>query len=113
MKRWSADSPLYGVVPVFGVFAVRVEEDVLIYSSTEAEHVWCRMFTRLQNLQHHSEGLFPVSRTVPPVHKHTHNSKYYFITYLYTLCNISGQEAFTATAQGLINQKWFNIHYKV
>lgn len=45
MKRWSADSPLYGVVPVFGVFAVRVEEDVLIYSSTEAEHVWCRMFT--------------------------------------------------------------------
>lgn len=72
MKRWSADSPLYGVVPVFGVFAVRVEEDVLIYSSTEAEHVWCRMFTRLQNLQHHSEGLFPVSRTVPPVHKHTH-----------------------------------------
>lgn len=82
MKRWSADSPLYGVVPVFGVFAVRVEEDVLIYSSTEAEHVWCRMFTRLQNLQHHSEGLFPVSRTVPPAYKHTHNYKYYLPLYI-------------------------------
>lgn len=44
-QRWSADSPLYGVISVFGVFAVRVEEDVLIYSSTEAEHVWCRMLT--------------------------------------------------------------------
>lgn len=39
------DSPLYGIISVFGVFAVRVEEDVLIYSSTEAEHIRCRMFT--------------------------------------------------------------------
>lgn len=45
IKRWNADSPLDGVISVFHVFAVRVEEDVLIYSSTEAEHVRCRMFT--------------------------------------------------------------------
>lgn len=47
IERWNADSPLYGIISVFGVFAVRVEEDVLIYSSTEAEHVRCRMFTGL------------------------------------------------------------------
>lgn len=59
-------SPLNGVVPVFSVFAVRVEKNVLVDSSTEAEHVWCRMFAGLQHLQHHSESLLPVSRSIPP-----------------------------------------------
>lgn len=59
-------SPLNSVVPVFSVFAVRVEKNVLVDSSTETEHVWCRMFAGLQHLQHHSESLLPVSRSIPP-----------------------------------------------
>lgn len=70
IKVRSVLSPLYGVVPVFGVFAVRVQEDVFVYASTEAEHVRRRMFTRLQHLQHHPESLLPVPGTVPPAHKH-------------------------------------------
>lgn len=64
-------SPLNGVVPVFSVFAVRVEKNVLVDSSTEAEHVWCRMFAGLQHLQHHSESLLPVSRSIPPARTFT------------------------------------------
>lgn len=60
--------PLYSVVPVLGVLAVRVEEDVLVDASTEAEHVGRRMFARLQHLQHHAERLLPVAGTVPPTH---------------------------------------------
>lgn len=59
-------SPVNGIVPVFGVFAVGVQEDVFVNAPAEAEHVGGWMFTRLQHLQHHSEGLLPVPGTVPP-----------------------------------------------
>lgn len=38
-------SPLDGVVSVLGVFTVRVEKDVLVDPSTQAEHVWSRVVT--------------------------------------------------------------------
>lgn len=62
-------SPLYGVVPVLHVLAVRVQEDVLVYPSAQAEHVRRRVFARLQHLQHHSESLLPVPGTVPPARR--------------------------------------------
>lgn len=59
-------SPLYGIVSVLHVLAVRVQEDVLVYASAEAEHVRRRVLTRLQHLQHHRQGLLPVTGAVPP-----------------------------------------------
>lgn len=77
-------SPLYSVVPVFGIFAVRVQEDVLVYPSTEAEHVWRWMFTRLQHLQHHSESLLPVTGTVPPEHVQIYKWLWDYILVIYS-----------------------------
>lgn len=68
-------SPLYGIISVYSVFAVRVEENVLVDPTTEAEHVRGGMFARLQHLEHHSESLLPVSRTVPPANIHTFKYK--------------------------------------
>lgn len=63
-------SPVNGVVPVLGVLAVGVQEDVFVNAPAEAEHVRGRVLTGLQHLQHHPEGLLPVSWTVPPAGTH-------------------------------------------
>lgn len=67
----SFHQPLYGIVSVLGVLAVRVEEDVLINPPAEAEHVGGRVLARLQHLEHHAQCLLAVPRTVPPAREST------------------------------------------
>lgn len=89
--------PVYSVVSVFGVFAVRVQEDVFVYAPTEAEHVRSWMFTGLQHLQHHSESLLPVSGTVPPtcIYTWTLARTANYVYFIVLLCNfISGRTKF-------------------
>lgn len=89
--------PVYSVVSVFGVFAVRVQEDVFVYAPTEAEHVRSWMFTGLQHLQHYSESLLSVSGTVPPtcIYMWTLARTANYVYFIVLFCNfISGRTKF-------------------
>lgn len=56
--------PLNGVIPAGIIFAVRIQEDVLVYPPTEAEHVGGRVVTALQNLEHDLQSLLTITCAV-------------------------------------------------
>lgn len=58
--------PLDGVVSAGVIFAVRIQEDVLVDPPTQAEHVRGRVVTTLQDLEHDLQSLLAVAWTVSP-----------------------------------------------
>lgn len=60
------DLPLDGAVAAGAVFALRIQEDVLVDPPAQAEHVRGRAVTALQNLEHDLQSLLTVAGTVSP-----------------------------------------------
>ena len=56
--------PLNGIVSAGIIFAVRIQEDVLVYPPAEAEHVGGRVVTALQNLEHDLQSLLTIACAV-------------------------------------------------
>lgn len=58
--------PLNGAVSAGIIFAVWIQEDVLVDPPTQAEHVGGRVVTALQDLEHDLQSLLTIACGVPP-----------------------------------------------